>query len=599
MSSKQSSLVKNILSKPVSDYMIKEVIQLEETYRVSWAIKIMKVKKHDEVIVLKDGKPVGIVTSSNILEKISQDEENSHDLLLKDVTSYALRTIEEKSSIKEALLKMRDFNVRRLVVTSKGKIVGVIFRSTISDAVKNSLIVQSKIGISPFKSIIGNLGFVLQFSGVLMIIPAIISTILAETISATGIFFMTISLLSVGFFLNSYGEKFPLRLREAAILVVISYFVLSLFGTIPYIYLNPYGAENAFEIFSNSFFSSTSGMTTTGLSLFDKPEDLPQTFTFYRSFSQFVGGLSFIYLIIIALYPEEKLQAMRGFITGKTLHFRELFGTITIIFTIYALIIAFLLYYFGERDLLDNFSFAMSAVSTGGFLPHSELLVDLIWEEYIVVIVAMVLGALPFTFHYGSIRRKFLPPKMEQEVIIYLIILTTGSILFVIFSNQGILEGFFMAAAGSTTTGFQILDPQALSENSKILIMILMLIGGCGFSTAGGIKIYRFMSFRLKSKDENQYDLEQIKKKNREIIIVLALFPLIPFLMAIHLNNMGYDFTDSYFEAISAIATDGLSTGIVNLSMDPFTKIMFGFLMIFGRLEIIMVIYAIIPKLIP
>ena len=86
------------------------------------------------------------------------------------------------------------------------------------------------------------------------------------------------------------------------------------------------------EVFANAFFSSAAGFTTGGISLFDEPEKLSQSFTFFRSYTQLVGGMSFIYLVITAFYPESKLQAMRGFISGKTLHMKELFLTITVIF---------------------------------------------------------------------------------------------------------------------------------------------------------------------------------------------------------------------------------------------------------------------------
>jgi trk system potassium uptake protein TrkH len=105
----------------------------------------------------------------------------------------------------------------------------------------------------------------------------------------------------------------------------LSLFLLTLFGTTPYLYISTPDLAPT-EAFSNAFFSSAAGFTTGGISLFDEPENLPQSFTFYRSFTQLVGGMSFIYLVITAFYPESKLRSMRGFISGRTLHMRELFG---------------------------------------------------------------------------------------------------------------------------------------------------------------------------------------------------------------------------------------------------------------------------------
>ena len=177
-------------------------------------------------------------------------------------------------------------------------------------------------------------------------------------------------------------------------------------------------------MFGNAFFSSAAGFTTGGISLFDKPEELTQSFTFYRSYTQLVGGMSFIYLVITAFYPESKLQSMRGFISGRTLHMKELFLTITVIFAVYIVIISILLYFFGEtpieefslKDLIDNFSLTMSTIATGGFIPTSTILEELLWQERMILIGAMILGALPFTFHYAFVRKKFLAPKLGKEV---------------------------------------------------------------------------------------------------------------------------------------------------------------------------------------
>ena len=189
-----------------------------------------------------------------------------------------------------------------------------------------------------------------------------------------------------------------------------SLFLLSLFGTVPYLYVFPSDETNV-EVFGNAFFSSAAGFTTGGISLFDEPENLTQSFTFYRSYTQLVGGMSFIYLVITAFYPESKLQAMRGFISGRTLHMKELFLTITVIFAVYITIVAILLYLLGEINLIDSFALSMSTLATGGFIPNSSIVEELLWQEEVILMGGMILGALPFTFHYAFVRKKFLGTK--------------------------------------------------------------------------------------------------------------------------------------------------------------------------------------------
>ena len=228
-----------------------------------------------------------------------------------------------------------------------------------------------------------------------------------------------------------------------------------------------------------------------GISLFDEPEKLSQSFTFFRSYTQLVGGMSFIYLVITAFYPESKLQAMRGFISGKTLHMKELFLTITVIFAIYIVIVASLLYIFGERNIIDNFSLAMSTLSTGGFTPTSTILNDLLWQEHVVLMGAMILGALPFTFHYAFVRKKFLSPKLGKEVLAYFAILGGATILFAGISGLDPMQSAFYSVSASTTAGLQMESLAGLSGGAHTILIILMFIGGCGFSTAGGLKIFR------------------------------------------------------------------------------------------------------------
>ena len=274
-----------------------------------------------------------------------------------------------------------------------------------------------------------------------------------------------------------------------------SLFLLSLFGTVPYLYVFP-SEETNVEVFGNAFFSSAAGFTTGGISLFDEPEKLKQSFTFYRSYTQLVGGMSFIYLVITAFYPESKLQSMRGFISGRTLHMKELFLTITVIFAVYIVIVAALLFAFGDTNILDNISLAMSTLATGGFTPSSTLIEELVWQENLVLMGAMILGALPFTFHYAFVRKKFLAPKLGKEVLTYFAILGSATILFMLISGLNPLDSAFYSVSASTTAGLQQESLEGLNGGAHTILIILMFIGGCGFSTAGGLKIFRLFHLR-------------------------------------------------------------------------------------------------------
>lgn len=574
------------------------LLVLDELIKMPLACKLMNEKHKDEIIVRdKSGKLTGIVTDEDILKNIGESHIRSSRTTLGDIMQFPLVGIKHNESLENALDVMTKKKIRKLVVYSDtDKIIGMIYFDVIHNVVR-PLVVNPK--HTAFRSILWNLATVLQFAGVLMIIPSLLSTLLGETHVATGIFLMSTTLLISGFLLNSYGERHNLGLRGMAVLVFSSFIMLVLFGTIPYLYLNPYNSQSFVDLFSNSFFSSTAGFTTTGISLFAKPETLPQSFTFFRGFSQFVGGLSFIYLIMTAFYPEKNLNSMRGFISGEIPKLRELFSTITIVFTIYVLIIAGFLFYLGERNFIDDVSIAMSSLSTGGFVPNSDILSTLTPPEYVVLFVGMILGSLPFGFHYGFIRTKFLSIKITREVGVYFAVLVAGIVLFISFADASMLDSIFTVISTSTTTGFQIVDLDALNQYHLILLTFLMIVGGCGFSTAGGLKIFRLIHlFNLKKFIKKSKTLtENNKKEIVASLILLSLLPSIPLIVAFHLSGLGNDFYDSYFEAIGAITTAGMGMGIINVGLDAFTKILISFLMILGRLEVLVLIYMFLPKL--
>ena len=603
MSSQPEKAVSYVLSKSVTEYMNKDVLMLGERTQTRDAATMLRSYETDDIIVVdKDKFPVGIVTDEDILSKVSDATVYAEATRLEQIMTKPLITINEKSTLQDALHIMRDSNVRKLpVVSKKNLVVGMIFQSTIANAIRDATATTPRLLSPPVKAVLGNLGFVLQFAGVLLLVPAVVATLLEDTVTASGIYLTTVLLLVTGFFLNSYGEKSSLNLQQASILVFSSLFLLSLFGTIPYLYVFT-SDKTVLEVFANAFFSSAAGFTTGGISLFDEPEKLSQSFTFFRSYTQLVGGMSFIYLVITAFYPESKLQAMRGFISGKTLHMKELFLTITVIFAIYIVIVASLLYVFGERNVIDNFSLAMSTLSTGGFTPTSTILEDLLWQEHIVLMGAMILGALPFTFHYAFVRKKFLSPKLGKEVLAYFAILGGATLLFAGISGLDPMQSAFYSVSASTTAGLQMDSLAGLSGGAHTILIILMFIGGCGFSTAGGLKIFRLFHLRdirpFLSKVKRSKLSSQSKKELISTLIILALFPTISAVTGAHLAAIeDVPYQDAFFEAAGIITTGGLSAGIIDSETDPATMVVLGFLMIFGRLEIIAIIYIFVPRL--
>ena len=598
--SEEKSLT-DYLGKKVSQYYRHNILMLSESVKISEACSILKKKDVDEIIVVDDSyNPTGIVTDEDILAKLSESFVNPINTTLGDIMVFPLISIREDQVLSEALEIMREKKIRKLAVLSNSNlVVGMIYLDTIMNLVKKSLVKQQK--QSTLWGVIWNLGVVLQFTGVLMFIPGIVATLLNDPVVATGIYLMSVLLIVSGFFMNSYGEKQPITLRGTAILVFASFMILVLFGMIPQLFVIHFDSSDPIELFANGFFESSAGFTTGGYSLVPNPEDLPRSFTFYRGYAQFVGGLSFIYLIVTAFYSEKRVGAMKGFISGNFPNLKELFAVITIIFSIYAVIIALLLFYLGGGgEILDDFSLAFSALSTGGTSPDSKIFQGFTTPEYVVMMIAMILGSLPFGFHYAFVRTKFLSINLTKEVVVYLGLLAIFCIIFIFSMDVNWLDGLFNIVSASTTTGFQTINLENLNPIAFTVIIIAMIIGGCGFSTAGGIKIFRFMQL---SKLRHIFDIKSVKlsesdKKDIMVgIIILATSIIVPLLVAIHMASIGYDFQNAFFDGVSAITTTGHGAGTVSAALDPFMTIVFGFLMILGRIEIILLVYMFVPKL--
>ena len=595
--------VSYVLTKHVGSYMSKDFLLLDQNTLISEAAKMLQDSERDDIIVIDNNHlPIGIVTDEDIINKMSEIITYAKSAVLKDIMSAPLITINEKTTLQEALHKMRDSKIRKLpIVSKKNEVIGIIFQGTIANVIRDATATAPHLFSPPVKAILGNLGFVLQFAGVLLLVPAMLSTILGETITAAGIYLTTVLLLVTGFFLNAYGEKASLNIQQAAILVLASLLILSLFGTIPYLYVMP-NTESATDGFVDAFFSSVSGFTTSGLTLIDEPENLPQSFTFYRSFTQLVGGMSFIYLVITALYPESKIQSLRGFISGRSLHMKELFGTITIIFTLYIVIVVSLLYLSGEINIIDNFSLTISAFATGGFVPTSTIMDNLQWQERVILMGAMIFGALPFTFHYSFVRKKFLSPKLGKEVLAYFIILAIAVLLFILVSGLDPLTGIFYSISASTTSGLHSQEIENFNDASYTILIILMIIGGCAFSTAGGIKVFRLLQLRdcakLFSKTYREELKPQRKKELLSTVMIIMLFLGTITITAEYLTTIeDKRFETAFFEATSIITTTGFISDVVDLETDSTVKMVISFLMIVGRMEIIAIIYIFVPKL--
>ena len=648
--------MQNVLERPVTSYMHRLFVILDENMSVASAVKQMHSHNAGTIIVLRGNTPVGIVTDTDIINKVVMKGEDSDEVFLKSIMSAPLVTISPKGTVKQALQLMRLNQIKRIPIADSFGILGVVTQEALANAVRTSVIERTfsryrSLIREQYKPILGNLGIVLQFSAILLVVPAFLGTALGESASIVGIFFAVVGLSFAGFFLTNIGEKGPMNLKQASIFIVASFLLLSLFGSIPYIYINPFGNDTTTSaLFVNSLFESASGFTTTGLSIISNPENLPKSLDFYRSYTNWVGGLSFVYLVMILFFPERKLSAMKSVFGGGLLRVRELLITIVGIFTAYTLILIFMVIIFSQTDVLDAISLIFSTITGGGFSPVSDIITPDHPERLAILTVGMILSALPFAFHYHIFSRKGLLTRrtISLEVAVFLILIVIGIMIFywLAWGQVDIYSSIFHVISASTTSGFQYLNIQSIPYTAKIFLILLMLVGGTAFSTAGGIKVGRFIvlyeEFTKKSREKdrtaitgtststsisstaNPYrstefvtmfpdehrkrNLEEVfeqqarilkrvslimsKKVVREILLVIVLYVSIALITGSVLSSLtNSHFVDALFEAVSAISTTGLTAGITSVNLDVFSKLLLITNMIVGRFEIITILY--------
>ena len=497
--------MQDILDRPATAYMNRLFVVVDEGTDVASAVRQMQSQKAQSIIVTRHDLAVGMVTDSDIIDKVVMKGEDSESLPIKEVMSSPVVTLTSKGTVKQALQQMRVNKVKKIPITDHTGIVGIVTQASLADAIRTSVlertIKKAKAAIKDqYKPVLGNLGVMLQFSGVLLVVPALVGTLMGEAGSITGIYLEVVGLSFAGFFLMSYGERGQMNLKQASIFIVASFIVMSLFGALPYVYLNPFmPGMDASSLFVNSLFESASGFTTTGLSMITQPENLPESFNFYRSYTQWVGGLSFVYLVMMLFFPEDKLSAMKSVLGGGMLKFKEFLVTLVVIFSVYTLILVSLVIFSTQIQDLRALSLVFSTISGGGFVPASDILFITRPEFLAVVSGGMVLSALPFAFHYYIFSRKGLFSKktLGPEVKAYLIVMAASIPVFY-FLSAGIAgldwqSAAFHVVSASTNTGFQYLNVEPAQPAAKIFLIVIMLVGGTSFSTAGGIKIGRFV----------------------------------------------------------------------------------------------------------
>jgi trk system potassium uptake protein TrkH len=448
------------------------------------------------------------------------------------------------------------------------------------------------------RALLANMGFVLQISGIFIVLPIILSFINDEIVATVGLFITAIIFLILGFMFNAFCERRELSYKSSCWLIVLVFILLSLIGSIPYMYIN-FSNGDITQNISDSIFESASGFTTTGFSVIPNLSKLPESIIFYRALTQFIGGIGIVLVLLAFFYPEAKLQDFaKGMGFSKDQKIKKTFLLIIITYCVYTAIMVLLSILLGYPHIVKSLSFVFSALSTGGFAPIGDITsIATTFPMGAILVISMILGATNFFVIAGLFKRR-IKDFFTSETSVFLVMAIIAISITVIFFRLSIGDAVFHIISAMTTTGFSYLSIAQFTNGFKLVLVFLMLVGGASFSTAGGLKIYRFVLMIkavrkavYESITDREYPIKLFGREytntaiNQAAVVVLLMIAVV-FFSAFIVSSYGFPSVDALFETTSAVATTGLSTGIVTPSLQLELKWLFVVLMILGRVEI-------------
>jgi len=454
--------------------------------------------------------------------------------------------------------------------------------------------------------IFANLGFLLQIAGVLTTIPILIGLYLDETQQLVPLFLACVGFLACGFFMNALCERKDLDFKSASVLVLAAFIILPLVGAIPYIYQDPFNSPNPIDKFTNGYFESVSGFTTTGFSFIQNSDTLPKSLLVYRSLTELMGGVGIVFLLLAFFHSKKSLNNLGNALGIESVgsNLKRLFFSVFIIYGVYIIAFTAIFYFLGFQDLTKTGSFAIDTI-TGGFQPSIQQ-----FQQYlrtipkICIIALMLVGSVSFTFNYHLFTLR-LKKTFSLEIALYLLMIAIGTTLIFFLAKTEPLDSLFHVVSMTSSTGYDYINIAAFNDTIRSIFIVLMLIGGCTFSMAGGIRISKLISFARAIKRSIRGTLvkekaitektDQTTSNNVEYlsaVVSVLLFVATLVVFSIIFTTMGISFTDALYEVGSALTTNGISMGATTVTMPLGYKWLMITAMTVGRVEIMSVFIA-------
>jgi len=423
------------------------------------------------------------------------------------------------------------------------------------------------------------------------------------------------------FALTKKNDRKNVGKREGYLIVALTWVTISIFGTLPFL------LSGAITNFTDAFFETISGFTTTGATILNDIEILPKNILYWRAMTHWIGGMGII-VLTVAILPflgigglQLMIAEMPG-ITPDKLHPRitetaKRFWGIYVIFTMAEVALLWL----GEMDFFESVCHSFATMATGGFSTRNASIAAFGPYSQYVIIVFMFFAGTNFTLHYFALHRQFKKVTSNEEFRVYFWIVVGLTIfisagLFIstnLSPENSIRNAMFTLVSILTTTGFVTSDYSIWPPFLWMLIFATMFIGGSAGSTGGGVKIIRILLLVKNSLLEMKRSIHpqaiipvkyNKKSVSQQLIFNVMAFFLIYFIIfsvgTIIISLFGNDFQTSIGASIATLGNIGPGIGNVG-PVDNYAffaipaKWILSFMMLLGRLELFTILIVISP----
>ena len=474
------------------------------------------------------------------------------------------------------------------------------------------------------KTVFFLIGILLIVLGASMLAPYALQIILDEgNHSFLSASFVTI-FIGILFILANLEKEFKLNLRQTFLFSSLAWIMVAIFGSLPFLL-----STQNFS-FSEAFFESMSGITTTGATIISDLDNSPKSILLWRAIMQWLGGIGIV-VMAITILPLLKVGGMQLFkmegpdstekILPRTI---EVAAIIISTYIVLTFICGFFYWTFG-MTIFDSVSHAMTTIATGGFSTHNDS-IGYFKNSNIEIIASIfiILGSIPFISYlkFAQGNRKIFFKDVQIRGLIYLlsisIIVMFFYLLLIDYENNlidNVRISSFNVISILSGTGYVTDDFGLWGKFSLIFFLILMFIGGCAGSTACGIKIFRLQMLLIFLKNQikkiispnsviiTKYNNQKIPESFiNSVMIFIFTFLFIFFIIAMLLSISGLDFITSISGAASAISNVGPGLGDIigpngNYKNIPdISKWILSAGMLLGRLELFAVLVLFFPS---